>query len=186
MVTGLWFTHDPNFGSLSRFWRCKEHPCPLSPDLEVQMMVEVPDRGLASWSWFRHGHFGSLTWFWRCNEHPCPLSTNLELWRTLEVPDWGLASWSWFWYDHLSLIYQWSKFRLSILILKVQRPSMSLKVLILGFGKGWRLLTGVWYLDLDMNRITVLWYNHDPNFGSISWFWRCKEHPCPLSLHLGL
>ena len=83
MVTGLWYTHIPNFGSLSWFWRCKEHPCPLSP--------------------------------------------HLGLWRTLEVPDWGLASWSWFGYGHWSLIHPWSEFWLSILILKVQRTSMSFK-----------------------------------------------------------
>ena len=83
MVTGLWYTHDLNFGSLSWFWRCKEHLCPLSP--------------------------------------------HLGLWRMLEVPDWGLASWSWVGYGPWSLIYSWSKFWLFILILRVQRTSMSLK-----------------------------------------------------------
>ena len=47
-------------------------------------------------------------------------------------------------------------------------------------------LTGVWYLDLDLDMVTGIWYTHDPNFGSLPWFWRCKEHPCPLSHHLGL
>ena len=83
MVTGHWYTNIPNFGSLSWFWRCKEHPCPLSPDL--------------------------------------------GLWRTLEVPDWGLASWYWFGYGHWSLVHPYAKFWLSILILKVQRSSMSFK-----------------------------------------------------------
>ena len=74
-------------------------------------------------------NFSSITWFWRCKEHPCPLSPHLGHWRMLEVPDLGLASWSWFWYDIWSFIYQWSKFWLSILTLKVQRTSMSCKSL---------------------------------------------------------
>ena len=57
MVTGLWYTHIPNFGSLSWFWRCKEHPCPLSPHSGLWRMLEVPDWGLASWSWFGYGHW---------------------------------------------------------------------------------------------------------------------------------
>ena len=60
MVTGLWYTHDPNFGSLSRFWRCKEHPCPLSPALGLQRTMEVPDWGLASWSWFGYCHWSLI------------------------------------------------------------------------------------------------------------------------------
>ena len=72
-------------------------------------------------------NFSSLSWFWRCKEHPCPLRFHLGLWRTLEVPDWGLASWSWFGYGHWSLIHPWSEFWLSILILRVQRTSMSFK-----------------------------------------------------------
>ena len=52
MVTGMWFTQIPNFVSLSRFWRCKEHPCPLCPDLGHWWMLEVPDWGLGSWPWF--------------------------------------------------------------------------------------------------------------------------------------
>ena len=102
MVTGLWYTLDPKFGSLSWFWGCKEHPCPLSPDFELWRTLEVPAWGLASWSWFWYGHslwytdilnFGSQSLIWRCKEHPCPLSSDLGFWRMLEVPDWGLASW---------------------------------------------------------------------------------------------
>ena len=104
-------------------------------------MLEVPDCGLASWSWFCYGpwslihlysKFWHYIWFWSCKEHPCPLS-----------PD-------------------------------------------LGFRGCWRSLTGVWYLDLDFDMVTGPWYNHDPSFGSLSWFRRSKEHPCPLSPHLGL
>ena len=101
MITGLWYTNDPNFGSLSWFWRCKEHPCPLSPHLGLWRMLEFPEWGLASWSWFGYDyssliHPCSKFWFsnliLRCKENPCPLSPHLRFWRTLEVPDWGLAS----------------------------------------------------------------------------------------------
>ena len=59
-------------------------------------------------------------------------------------------------------------------------------LMIWGFGGGWRFLTGVWHLDLDLDMVTGLWYTHIPNFGPLNWFWRCKEHPCPLSHDLGL
>ena len=128
---------------------------------------------------------GSLSWFWRCKEYPCPLSPHLGLWRMLEVPDWGLASWSWFGYGHWSLIHPWSEFWLSILILKVQRTSMSFKSSFgaledaggswLGFGI--LILIWIWSLVFDTLMIQIL---------ALSWFWRCKEHPVPLSPHLGL
>ena len=54
----------------------------------------------------------------------------------LEVPDWGLASWYWFKYGHCSLVHPYAEFWLSILILKVQRTSMSFKS---WFGL-WRML----------------------------------------------
>ena len=63
MVTGLWYTQILNFGSLSSFWRCKEHPCPLSPHLGLWRMLKVPDWGLASWSLFGYG-LGSLIGLW--------------------------------------------------------------------------------------------------------------------------
>ena len=123
-------------GKSTWFWTCKEHPCPLiliwhfggcwrfltgiwHLDLDLVMIT-----GLL---YIHDPNFDSLSWFWRCKEHPCPLSPHLGLWRMLEVPDWGLASWSWFGYGHLSLIHPWSKFWLSILILKVQRTSLSSK-----------------------------------------------------------
>jgi len=43
-----------------------------------------------------------------------------------------------------------------------------LKVLIWSFVGVWRLLTGVWHLDLDLDMVTGLWYTNDPNFGSLS------------------
>ena len=42
----------PNFGSLSWFWRRKDHSCPSSPDLGLWRMLEVTDWGLWSWYWF--------------------------------------------------------------------------------------------------------------------------------------
>ena len=60
MVTGLWYTHIPNFESPSWFWRCKEHPCPLSPDLGVWRTLDVPDWGLASWSYYGYGHLSLI------------------------------------------------------------------------------------------------------------------------------
>ena len=56
MVTGLSYTHDPNFSSLSWFWRCKEHQSPLSPHLGLWRTLEFPHWGLASWSLFGYGH----------------------------------------------------------------------------------------------------------------------------------
>ena len=136
MITGHWYTHDPNFGSLFWFCRCKEQSCPLSPHLGLLRTLGVHDWGLASWSWFGYGHWSFIqacSEFWlsililKEQRTSCPLSSYLGLWRTLEVPDFGLASWSWFGYDHWSLLHPYAKFWLSILILKVQRTSMSFK-----------------------------------------------------------
>ena len=135
MVTGLWCSHDPNFGSLSWFWRCKDHSCPLSPHLGLWSMLEIPDWGLGSWSWFGYDYCSLIrpcSKFWlfldiegATNIHV--LSPDLRLWWRLEVPDWGLAYQSWIWYGQWSLIHPCSEFWLSILIVKVQRTSMSFK-----------------------------------------------------------
>ena len=61
-----------------------------------------------------------------------------------------------------------------------------IEVLIWGFGGCWRLLTEGWHLYFDLDMVTGLSYTHVSNFCSPSWFWRCKEQPCPLSPHLGL
>ena len=196
MVTSLWYTQVYNLDFLSLFWRRKEYPHPLSPD------------------------YGGLL-------------------KMVEVPDWGLASGFWLGYGHWSLVHPCSKFWLPILILKMQRTSMSFKFLfpaledaggyrfgfcilvliwilslfldrftfwiltvyhgfegvkdihvltfqIWGLGGCLRLLTGVWHLHVALDMVSSLWYTHDPNFGSLSRFWRCKEHPCPLSPHLEL
>ena len=51
MVTAFWNTRDPNYGSLSWFWRCKEHSSPLSPNFGVWRMLEVANLAFESWSW---------------------------------------------------------------------------------------------------------------------------------------
>ena len=61
-----------------------------------------------------------------------------------------------------------------------------LKILIWEFGGHWRFLTGVWNLDLDLDMVPGLWYTHVSSFGSLSWFWRCREQPCLLHTDLGL
>ena len=43
-----------------------------------------------------------------------------------------------------------------------------LNVLIWGFGGGWRFLTWVWHLDLNLDMVTGLCYTYIPNFGSLS------------------
>ena len=63
VVAHLWYTCVQSSGPLSWFWRCKEHPCPLSPHLGLWRRLEVPDWGLASCSWFEYGHW-SLTHPW--------------------------------------------------------------------------------------------------------------------------
>ena len=47
-------------------------------------------------------------------------------------------------------------------------------------------LIGVWDLDHDLDVVTVLWYTHIPNSGSLSWFCRCKAISCLLSPDLEL
>ena len=44
-----------------------------------------------------------------------------------------------------------------------------------GFECCWRFLTWVWHHELDLDMVTGLWYNHDPNFVSLPWFWSAKN-----------
>ena len=67
MVTGLSYTQVLNFCSLFWFWRCTEPPCPLSLDLGLWRMLEVPDWGLAHWSWFVYGQWSWLGYV----QEPC-------------------------------------------------------------------------------------------------------------------
>ena len=58
MVTGPWYSHTLNFGSLCWFWRWK------GPDLGLWRLLKVPDWGLASWLWFRYAHWSLIQqWF---------------------------------------------------------------------------------------------------------------------------
>ena len=115
--------------------------------------------------------FGSLSWFWMCKEHLCPSSPDMWLWRMLEVPDWGFASWYWFRYSHWSLVHPYSEFWLSILILKVQRTSMSFKSwfgALEDVGGSWLefgilILIYIWSLvfDTPMFRILALYLDFE-------------------------
>ena len=138
MVTGLWLTYIPNFGSLYWCWRCKEHLCPLSPHLGLWRTLDVSDWGLASWSWFGYGHCSfihSCSKFW-------PSFLIFEVQRTSmsfkscfgTLEDTGSF---WLGFGILILIYIWSlDFDTPMLWIfalyldfKVQRTSVSLKSL---------------------------------------------------------
>ena len=152
MVTGICYNHDPNFGSLSWFWRCKEHPCPLSPHLGLWRMLEVPYWGLASWYWFGYNHWSLINpWY--------------EVWLytfILKVQRTTISIKSWFWamvgaggiwleFGILILIFLWSLvfytpmiwIWISILILKVQRTSKSFNSWLGALVGAWEFLKGV-------------------------------------------
>merc|ERR1712081_154200 len=78
----------------------------------------------------------------------------------------GILILIWIW----SLVFGTPIFRISALYLDFEgaKNTHVLQVLIWGFGGHWRLLTGVWHLDLDLDLVTGLLYNHDINFGSLS------------------
>ena len=150
MFTGLWHTHDSNFGSLSWFWRRKEHPCPLSPHLGLWRKLEVPDWNFSSWSSI-HPMFQNLALNLDCE--------GAKTINVLSIPIWalGLASWSWFGYGDCFLLQLYFKFWLSIWILKMQRTSMSFKSSFWAFedargswlGFGILILLMIWSLVFD-------------------------------------
>ena len=136
MVTGIWYTHAPNFGSLFWIWRCKEHLCPLSPHLGLWRTLEGSDWGLAYWYWFGYGYWSLVHQyykFWlsililKVQRTSISFESSFGALDDAGWCDWGLASWYWFGYGHWSLIHPNFKFWLSILILKVQKTSMSFK-----------------------------------------------------------
>ena len=173
MVACLWYTRVQNFGSLFWLWRRKEHQCPyiliwgfggcwrlltgvLHLDLYWDMVTDL---------WYTHvPNCDPLSTFWRCKEHQCPLSSDFGLWRMLKVPYCVLVFCSWFWYDHWSLVYPCSEFWFSILIVKVQRTSMSFKSWFraledaggswLGFGI--LILIWKWPMVFDMPMFQIL------------------------------
>ena len=109
IVTGLLYIHDPNFGSLSWFWRCKEHPCPLSPHSKLWRMMEVPDWGLAFWYYFGNGHWSLLhPWskFWFSTLILKVQRTSMSLKSSFEALE--DAECSWLGFGILILIWIWS------------------------------------------------------------------------------
>ena len=124
---------------MSWFWRCKEHSCPLSPLLGLLRMLEVPDCGLISWSWFEYNHWSLVD---QCSEFWLFILM-FECAKTICAPKvhiWGFGGhWS-FLTGVLHLDFDLDmvtglcfthvpKFLLFILNLKVQRYSMSVKSL---------------------------------------------------------
>ena len=113
---------------------------------------------------------------WSCKEHPCPSSPHLGLWWMLEVPYWGLASLSWFGYGYWSLTYLYSKFWLSVLLLKVQRTSMSFKSwfgVLIGDGSFWLgfgILILIWIWSWVFNLALAF------GLGSGFWLWHWFLH----------
>ena len=160
MVTGLWYTHDPNFVSLSWFWRCKDYPCPLSPHLGLLRMLEAPDWVLASWSWFGYGlwfliHPWSKIWlfFLILKVQRTAMSFNSS-YEVLE-DDWD----SWLGFGILVLNKIWSlvfdtpmtQILALYLVQKVQRTFMSFKS---WFGVCILILISIWSLD------SWSWFGH--------------------------
>ena len=135
--------------------------------------------------WSLDSKLCSLSQICKCKEHPCPSSPDLGLYRTLVVADWVLVAWSWFEFGHWSMTHQCSKFWFSILILRVQRTFMSIKSWFGAFedtrgssmGLGILILIWIWSQVFGTPMFRIL---------ALSWFWMCKEHPCPLSPDLGL
>ena len=141
-----------------------------APDLSLETWLQLD---MATDLWFNHvPKFGSLSWFLRCKEDSCPQSHHLGVWRMLKVLDWGLASWSWFGYGHWSLVDPCSKFWLCILILKVQRTSLSFKSWFGVFGDsggsslGFGILILIWILSGTLLFLCWLYLNFE-----LIWVW---------------
>ena len=165
MITGLWYNHVQNFGSLSRFWRCKEHPCPLSPHLELWRLLQVPKLGLVSWSWFGYGHWS----FIQAGSTFLPSILILKVQKTymsLKSTFGALENTgsSWLGFGILILICIWSlafdTTMIWVLALSLDFGGAKnidiLQVLIWGFKGCGRFMTGVWHLDLDLHMVTGL------------------------------
>ena len=137
-----------------------QRKCPLSPHLGLWRTLEVPDWGLASCL-----DSAMVTGF--LYDHDLNFDS---LYVALEISggSWmGLASWSLFGYCHWSLMHQWSKFWLSILILNVQRTSLSFKSSFGALedaegswlGLGILILIWTWSLVFDTLQFRVLALN---------------------------
>ena len=70
----------------------------------------------------------------------------------------------------MSLVFATPIFRILALCLDFEgaKDISVLNVLIWGFGGGWRFLTGVWHLDLDLDMVTGRYYTYILNFDSLS------------------
>ena len=85
----------------------------------------------------------------------------------------------------LTLVFDILMIKILVLYLEGEKSIMYFKSSFGGFGGCWRFLGHVWYLDLDLDMFNCLLYTHDPNVVSLSWFWRCKDHLCPVSPVMG-
>ena len=139
--------------------------------------MNVLEGGLASWSWFQYGHYSIIHpclkfWFsifiFKVQRTSMSFKSWFGFWWGLKVPDWGLPSWSWFRYGHLSLIHPWPKFCLSILILRVQRSSMSFKSWFVALED-----TGGSWLGFGILIFTWIWSK--PLLGPSPKFWSCSD-----------
>ena len=185
MVYGPWCSYVPTIGSpyLFKMWLSllilKVDLCLLSPDLWLWRMLEIPELGLTSGFWFLYGHWYlihlySIFWILTLISKVPRISMSFKSWfgalLVAGVPDWGLASSYWFWYVHWSFINPWYKFKFYILILKVQRTSMSFKSwfgALLGAGGVWLgcgflILILIWSLDFDTPKFQI--FNLCPDF----------------------
>ena len=158
-------------------------------------MLEIPDWGLASWSGYEYAHkslIHPVSEFWLSI-----LSLKVQRTSMSFKSSFGAledAGSSWLGSGILILVWIWSlvsnipMIRILALYLNFEgaKNIHVLWVLIWDFEECWKILTGAWHLNLDLDIVTVLLCIHIPNFGSLSWFWRCKEHTCLLSPDLGL
>ena len=78
----------------------------------------------------------------------------------------GILSLIWIW----SVVFDTTMFHIlaKYLYFEGSKNTNVLHVLILGFSGGWRFLTRVWHVDLDLNKFTDLGYHNIPNFSSLS------------------
>ena len=120
-------------------------------------------------------------------------SKKIKILETSSALHWLALGWKSFWMGfgilirifiwslHWSWVYPCSKFWLPILTKKVQRTFISFE--------SW---LGLWMmLEVSNWSLAYLyWFGYGywslTHLCSLSWFWRCQEHVCPLSLDLGL
>ena len=167
MVTGLWHNHDLNFGSLTWFWRWKEHPSPLSPHLGLWRLLEVHDWGLGLWPWLGCSHWSLMhqfSEFWLSFLILRVQRTCMSFESSFGALEDAGGSWLGFGILILiwicSLVFDIPMIQILALFLDFEgaKNIKVLKVLIWGLGGRWRFLTGVWHFDLDLDMVTGLWF----------------------------